>query len=91
MKATIIIYEQKGITPYQRTKIHRFLFGYNDHSNKGSHKYKREGVINKESGLKITKGIIIVNEGKKEIQSLLKKNGAKVKVIPINLNKSALK
>ncbi|MFW5891132.1 MAG: hypothetical protein ACOCUI_02835 [bacterium] len=76
----------------ERVKIQNSLYGYTDHSNKGNYKYKRKGIMEKYPFLKLSRGGLIVRDkDKREIVSLLEKNNAKVKLIPINILSSYLK
>lgn len=44
---TIICYSLGSIEPRLRTKFNRELYGYEDRSNHGKYKYKREGILHK--------------------------------------------
>ena len=92
MKAIIISYTLDKSNINQRTSIHRILYGYKDHSNKGAYKYNRKGLIEQGHFLKLNRGVIIMPEkDKKEVLSVLKKNKATIKTIPINANLSLFK
>ena len=92
MKAVIISYTLSKSDINQRTSIHRNLYGYKDHSNKGAYKYDRKGLIKQGHCLKLNRGVIIIPEkDKKEVLSVLKKNKATIITIPINVNVSLFK
>ena len=44
-KISIIKYNLKGVSIVKKTLIHRALYGYVDHSNKGNYNYKRKGKL----------------------------------------------
>jgi len=44
-KVSIIKYNLKGVPIVKKTLIHRALYGYVDHSNKGNYNYKRKGKL----------------------------------------------
>ena len=91
MKAVIISYTLKKLDPKQRIAIHRSLYSYIDHSNKGEYQYKRKGLIESFPSLKINRGVVIVPEKhKKGVMDVLKKNKANVISIPIQLKESLL-
>ena len=67
--------------------IHRLLYGYDDFSNNSTYRYKRKGLIETYSGKKINRGVFIIPEKSKDkIISLLKKNRAKLEIIPVKLS-----
>jgi len=91
MKITIISYTLEKLDPSQRISLHRVLYGYNDLSNNSSYNYKRTGLIHKKGVMKLNRGVIIVTENyKREVLSILRKNKATVKTINANINKSIL-
>ena len=49
---SIIKYNLEGASMVKKTLIHRALYGYTDHSNKGKYNYKRKGKLH---GMKYTK------------------------------------
>ena len=86
MKSTIVSYTLENTKPRQRIIIHRLLHGYSDHSNNMAYNYKRKGLIELCSGEKLNRGVFIVpTKYKNKIIPLLKKNRAKLKIIPVNL------
>jgi len=44
-KISIIKYNLKGVPMVKKTLIHRALYGYVDHSNKGNYNYERKGIL----------------------------------------------
>ena len=87
MKSIIVSYTLEKAKPHQKIIIHRLLYGYNDLSNNMTYQYKRKGLIEKFSGKKINRGVFIIPEKhKSKIVPLLKKNKAKIKIIPVNLS-----
>ena len=86
MKAEIISYTLEKAQPHQKTAIQRILYGYNDSSNKGEYHYQRKGLIDSLKGDKLNRGVFIIpSEHKTKVLSVLKKNKATVRSIPINL------
>jgi hypothetical protein len=86
MKAELISYTLGKAKPNQRIAIHRLLYGYNDVSNNGHYRYQREGLIESLSGKKINRGVFIIpKKHKSKILSILKKNKAVIKSIPITV------
>ncbi len=89
MKVTIISYTLEKLDPRQKISLHRVLYGYNDLSNNGSYNYKRTGLIHKNGIIKLNRGVIIVDENyKRKVLSILRKNKATVKTINAEINKS---
>lgn len=92
MKSYIILYNLEKCNNAQRVQIQNKLFGYNDHSNKGKYVYKREGIIQKYPHFRLSRGGFIIKKGDEEIIiAILKKNKAKIELIPIDIAKSFLK
>lgn len=86
MKAVIVSYTLEKAKPCQKIIIHRLLYGYNDLSNNMAYQYKRKGLIELYSGKKLNRGVFIIPEKhKSKISSILKKNKAKIQIIPVNL------
>ena len=91
MKAVIINYTLKKSQTSDRVLVHRALYPHTDFSNNGSYKYKREGILGSIPNIRLGKGVIIVPiKDKNKILSILKKNNASVKSIPVEINKSIL-
>ena len=59
-KVSIIKYNLKGVPIVNKTLIHRALYGYTDHSNKGNYNYKRKGILAGSGYEKIGNGMIII-------------------------------
>ena len=86
MKSIIVSYTLEKSKPHQRLSIHRLLYGYDDLSNNGSYKYKRQGLIELCSGTKLNRGVFIIPlKFQDKIIPLLKKNKANLHVIPVVL------
>ena len=86
MKSLIVSYTLEKAQPHQKIIIHRLLYGYNDLSNNMAYKYKRKGLIEIYSGKKLNRGVFIISaKHKDKIIPLLKKNKARIKIIPVNL------
>jgi len=86
MKLLIVSYTLENTKPNQKIIIHRLLYGYSDHSNNMTYNYKRKGLIELYSGKKLNRGVFIIPyKHKDKFIPLLKKNKAKIEVIPVNL------
>jgi hypothetical protein len=59
-KVSIVKYNLKGVPISKKTLIHRALYGYTDHSNKGTYEYKRKGVLHNLDYTKISNGVILI-------------------------------
>lgn len=59
-KMSIIKYNLKGVPVTNKTLIHRALYGYTDHSNKGAYTYNRKGALYGLGYEKIGNGVIIL-------------------------------
>lgn len=91
MKASLIAYDLSNLDQYRKVLINRALFGYNDHSNKGSYTYKREGILKEIPHLRLLRGVVIVKpDGLKRLIKVFKKCNAIYYVFPIRINKSML-
>ena len=87
MKSVIVSYTLERAKPHQKLLIHRLLYGYTDMSNNGAYTYKRKGLIEICSGTKLNRGVFIVpSKFKNKIITLLKKNKANLRVIPVVLH-----
>ena len=66
---SIIKYDLKGVPVNKKTLIHRALYGYTDHSNKGDYTYNRKGRLN---GLKYSKiGNSVIMMSTKDIKQII--------------------
>jgi hypothetical protein len=91
MDALLVSYTLKKANINQKTNLHRILYGYIDHSNKGSHKYERKGLLNKYPSVKLNRGVFIITiKDQKEILAVLKKNRASIQLLKIDVNESIL-
>ena len=87
MKSIIVSYTLEEAKPHQKIIIHRFLYGYDDLSNNMAYKYQRKGIIELCSGKKLNRGVFIIPlKHKNKVTPLLKKNKAKMQIIPVNLS-----
>lgn len=77
----LLIYWFNEISPKNRTKFNRELYGYTDTSNFGKYSYNRKGILKKYK--KITKGVILLDKKPKNIDKFLKKNKAKYKFFKV--------
>jgi len=83
-EVSIISYKLQGCNEGQKTAIKRAINGYNDHSNNGSHVYKRRGLLHGMSHKKIAKSVIIINKSEKnKLLKIFKKNKASISVIEL--------
>lgn len=81
-KVSIIKYNLKGVSVNKKTLIHRALYGYTDHSNKGSYSYNREGALKGIKYTKIGNGVLMFeNKYLKKLRPLFKKYDIKIMVI----------
>ena len=85
MRSIIVSYTLENAKPNQKIIIHRLLYGYNDLSNNMAYKYKRKGLIELCSGKKLNRGVFIIPaKYKDKVIPLLKKNDAKMQIMPVN-------
>ena len=77
----LLIYWFDEISPKDRTKFNRELYGYTDTSNFGKYNYKREGLL--KDFKKITKGVVLLEKKQSKLSSFLKNSKAKYKVFKI--------
>ena len=81
-KVSILKYNLKGVPVLKKTLIHRALYGYIDHSNKGSYKYERKGALENLNYTKIGNGVLMLDTKYiKQIIPLFKKHKIKVKIV----------
>lgn len=74
MKAKIIFYSQKEISPKQRTKFKKELAGHNDASHGGKYKYRIKGLLDRIRHIKPANAVLILKkEDCKEVTNLMKK------------------
>ena len=69
MKAKIIFYSQKEITPAEKTKFKKELAGHHDASHGGKYRYKIHGILHQIKHIKPSNSALIVgiNDYKKLI------------------------
>lgn len=83
-KVSIISYKLQGCNEGQKTAIKRAINGYNDHSNNGTHVYKRKGLLHGMPHKKIAKSVIIINKSEKnKLLRILRDNKASISVIEL--------
>lgn len=92
MKALLVSYSLKNSNINEKTNLHRILYGYTDHSNNGSHKYERKGLLDKCLCIKLNRGVFIIDlKDKNRIMPLLKKNKAALNTLTITIPKTRFK
>ncbi len=88
MKAKLITYSTKNLSPTQRSILSKRVNGYIDKSNKARYTYKRKGIITSLSNIKISNKTFVIRE--KDFASVnkeLKKYGATLKSWDIEIKK----
>ncbi len=81
-KISILKYNLQGVPVIKKTLIHRALYGYTDHSNKGKYNYNRKGALKSLKYTKISNGAIMLETKYiKLLIPLFKKYNIKIKVI----------
>jgi len=83
-KVSLVKYVLKGVPTVKKTLLHRGLYGYTDHSNKGKYTYKRKGVLDGLEYKKISDSVLLMDtKDVDKIISVSKKY--KIKVIITDL------
>jgi len=83
-KVSILKYNLKGVPVTKKTLIHRALYGYTDHSNKGNYTYNRKGVLKDIKHTKISNSVLMMDtQDIKQIIPLFKKYKIKVQIIDL--------
>lgn len=91
MKAVVINYTLEKSQSSERVSIHRALYSHMDISNNGSYEYRREGILDSIPNINLGKGVLIVlDKDKKVVLSILKKNKATIKSVPVIINRAIL-
>ena len=86
MNAELVSYTLERAKPHQKIALHRILYGYEDVSNKGGYRYQRRGLIDTLAGKKLNRGVFIIpRKHKSQILSVLRKNKATIKTLPITV------
>ncbi|MBS3055796.1 MAG: hypothetical protein J4473_00020 [Candidatus Aenigmarchaeota archaeon] len=76
-----VCYSIKHLTPVERTKLQRALYGFKDISNKGKYVYQRLGLMNNSDHKKIFFiGLIVKDNIVEDVVKILKKHKAKIHV-----------
>ncbi len=92
MKALLVSYTLKNANINQKTTTHRVLYGYLDHSNNGSHKYERKGLLSKYPSIKLNRGVFIIRlENKDKIIPVLRRNKATIRTLIVEIPETELK
>jgi len=68
-KMSILKYNLKGVPVNNKTLIHRALYGYIDHSNKGEYTYHRKGILQSIKYTKIGNSVLMIDT--KEVKQLI--------------------
>ena len=83
-KVSLVKYVLKGVPVVKKTLLHRALYGYTDHSNKGKYTYKRKGALEGLDYKKISDSVLLMDTNDvKKIISISKRY--KIKVIITDL------
>lgn len=83
-KVSILKYDLKGVPVTKKTLIHRALYGYTDHSNKGNYTYVRKGALKSIKHTKIGNGVIMMDtKDVEQIIPLFKKYKIKVRIMDL--------
>lgn len=83
-KVSILKYDLKKVPVTKKTLIHRALYGYTDHSNKGKYTYKRKGALNQIKFTKISNSVIMVDTSQiNNLIPLFKKYKIKINIIDL--------
>jgi hypothetical protein len=81
-KVSILKYNLKGVPVTKKTLIHRALYGYTDHSNKGGYKYERKGALESIKYTKIGNGVILLDtKHVGQLMSIFRKQKVKVSIM----------
>lgn len=84
MKAKIVCYRFRKISPSQRTTFHKEMYGYKDYSNRGKYVYQRKGVLATIRHRKILDAVIVTDTaGADAIARILRKYRAKVYIFDV--------
>ena len=87
MNAKLICYALEKTSPSQRTMLHKELYGYKDLSNHGKYTYKRQGLLTRLKGKRITNAVMLIkNKQAQKIIDLLEKYKAKVYIFDVRTN-----
>jgi hypothetical protein len=88
-EVSIISYKLQRCNEGQKTAIKRAICGYNDHSNKGLHVYKRTGLLHKIPHKKIAKSVIMINKSdKNKLVKIFRNNKASISIIELYSKKA---
>ena len=68
-KISILKYDLKKVPVTKKTLIHRALYGYIDHSNKGSYTYVRKGALDTLKYTKISDSVLMMSA--KDVESIV--------------------
>lgn len=60
-KVSLVKYVLKGVPIVKKTLLHRALYGYIDHSNKGKYIYERKGVLDGLKYKKISDSVLLMD------------------------------
>ena len=92
MKAKLICYTLRKISPTLRTQFKRDLLGYKDYSNRGKYSYSREGSLKKIPHYRPIRSVIIVKiKDENQIIGLLNKYKADYQSFEVTIDQNLLK
>lgn len=82
MKLKLICYSLKGMSPVERMKFQREVYGFKDMSNNGKYVYRRPGIMDSIQHEKIRySGLVVHEKDVKTIIKLMKKHNAKIHIV----------
>lgn len=77
----VICYSIKHLTPVERTKFQRDMYGFKDISNKGKYEYRRQGIMDSIPHEKIYyTGLLVKEVHVKKVLKVLKRRKARAHV-----------
>jgi len=83
-KISIIKYNLKGVPVVKKTLMHRALYGYVDHSNKGNYNYKRKGRLHNIKYTKLGNCLIMLDSKYvNELISIFKRYKIKTNIMDV--------
>lgn len=88
MKAILFSYSTKGLSKTEASKISKKIKGYEDKSNQSKYNYKREGLIQSNNGIIVSKSTFIILEKNTNILNQIKTKDLKIKKWKINMPQS---
>lgn len=91
-RGILVVMKFRNLSPGEKAKIFRLLYGYSGSSNYGKYCYPKEGVLSSIPHIKLTRGVFILRKGdERVIKDALKGRNVEIEMREVMLSSRDLK